>query len=730
MKLNKVWKFLLCMMLLVSVLALIACRGNNPDNPENPENPPVEDGGDNNDPPSGQDKTLQEKYAHITIAEAIALANAAGETPTIETYTIVGTIVTVSNATYGEMTVADSTGELYIYGSMASDGTYYDKMTEKPVKGDEVVLTGVLMAYNGTPQMAAKNQKATIVDWVHTDVVIDASEYPAVSISEAREKATGEKVKVDGVVAAITYSTGVKPCGVILVDEGASIYVYSGDVAAQVSVGNKIEVAASKTYWVLGTEQSNAALYGYKGACQLEEAILVSNDKGTHSFDTSWIEDITVKALLNTSVEENITTLLFKTTALIEKREGTGFTNYYINDLDGVTGSYSYSQSNGDDFAWLAPYDGKICTVYFTALNAKSTASGCFFRLLPVMVEEIADFVYPEEEIPAFAIEYAVKDLFEKAVYGSNPAIQLPNSYSNAHIHASGITFSYAVSDPALAELVVGDSHTILNLIAEGTVEVSITATYQGHSHTVKQTIMLDPVSEIETPTIAEVIGMEDGSHVIVRGVVISSLVNRSGFYIGDATGMIAVLTTGEVLGEIKPGDEIVMEGYKIHFKGDYTNDSYVGQCTIVGSATVTKDDAGKITNIQYTADAKLLANYYGNHTYDTSYFIHDKTIDDLYHFAIDVDYTTNVYVVQAKVVVEGNAYYSNILLQDADGGDKLRLYCSNSSQYSWLKAYEGQVVEIELAVCNWNDKNYYTGCAISVTVDGVKVINELNFNN
>ena len=36
----------------------------------------------------------------------------------------------------------------------------------------------------------------------------------------------------------------------------------------------------------------------------------------------------------------------------------------------------------------------------------------------------------------------------------------------------------------------------------------------------------------------------------------------------------------------------------------------------------------------------------------------------------------------------------------------------------------------IELAMCNWNSKSYYTGCVISVTKDGVKTNNTLNFTN
>ncbi len=708
-------RILFCLLALLMAISLVACGDNTPAETDPPEVPIKE--------------SLADKIEHITIADAIEIAKQAGQTPTTETYTIVGTVVTVSNAMYGEMTVADETGELYIYGAMGADGTYYDAMTEKPVKGDEIALTGVLMTYNDEPQMAAKNQKAVIVDWIHSEVEIDPSEYTDMSVADARNAAKGKKVKVDGVVAAITYANGQKPCGVILVDEGASIYVYSGDLAQQVSVGNEIVIAATKTYWVLGTEEKNAATFGYEGACQLEDALLISNDKGDHDFEKSWIRNITVKDLLEKDFSENITTNLYKTTALIEKKQGTGFVNYYIRDLDGVTGSYTYTQCNGADFAWLDAYDGKICEVYLTALNAKSEPSGCFYRFLPIAVKEVTNFTYPEADVPAFAIKYGVLDLFGEMVFGSDPAIKLPNTYKNELIGVENVSISYSVSNQTVATLEANGEETVLHLDEKGTCEVTIKATYGSHSATSKVTVTLDPAKEIETPTVAEIIALEDGTNVQIRGVVISSLVNRDGFYLGDGTGMIAVLTTGDVLAKIKPGDEVVIEGCKVHFKKEYASTAYAGQCAIVGSVEITRDADGKITAMSYKNDSKLLANYFGEHDYDTSYFISGKTIDELYALPIEEDFTTNIYTLKAKVVVEGNQYYSNILLQDENGANKLRLYCSSANQYSWLKNYEGQVVDLELAVCNWNDKNYYTGCVISVTVDGQKTINELNFN-
>ncbi|MBO5866739.1 MAG: OB-fold nucleic acid binding domain-containing protein, partial [Clostridia bacterium] len=654
-------------------------------------------------------RPLAEKYQHITIAQACELALAAGETATTTEYTIVGTIVTVSNGIFGEMTVTDGTGSIYVYGCEFSNGTLYGDAEDKPVKGDIIVLKGVLKAYNGTPEMSTQTNRAEIVDFQHVKVEIDASQYPASTIAQVRDAAKGTKAKLTGVVAAIAYANGHKPTGIILVDETSSIYVYSGDIAQQVSVGNKIEIAGTKTYWILEDEVKFAQTHGYIGACQLDEAVLVSNDNKTNDFNKTWIEQVTVKELLSNGFDQNITSLLVKSTAVIKKAEGNGFTNYYINDLDNQTGSYVYTQCNGSDFAWLDEFDGQVCEVYYTALNAKSTAAGCVYRLLPVAVSKISNFSFAASEVPAFAIEYGVVDLFKSGTFGADPEIALPNSYTNSVIGATNVELAYTTSNAQVATVTKGAESTILNLVGNGTCQITVTATFGTHTASKTISVTLDPTADIQTPTVAEIIAMADGETVTLRGIVMSSLVNQTGFYLSDGTGMIAVRSTGDIVSQLKVGDEVVVQGVKKHVKKD-TSANIIGQCSI--------------------DNAVVLANYYGNNNYDTSWFTTGKTIQELYDLDPNVDYTTNVYVLQAKVVVEETAYYSNILLQNADGtGDKLRLYCSSAKQYSWLAAYKGQVVTLEIAVCNWNDKTYYTGCVISVTdSQGNKVVNTLNF--
>ena len=56
-------------------------------------------------------------------------------------------------------------------------------------------------------------------------------------------------------------------------------------------------------------------------------------------------------------------------------------------------------------------------------------------------------------------------------------------------------------------------------------------------------------------------------------------------------------------------------------------------------------------------------------------------------------------------------------------------LYCANGGQYSWLEKYIDKEVTMELMVCNWNSAKYYKGCVVSVTYEGVKTLNNLNFS-
>ena len=209
--------------------------------------------------------------------------------------------------------------------------------------------------------------------------------------------------------------------------------------------------------------------------------------------------------------------------------------------------------------------------------------------------------------------------------------------------------------------------------------------------------------------TVQEAFDAKDGTVLKVKGVVVSSLVNKSGFYIGDETGVIAISCDSETLSNVELGQLVVMEGTRAHNK-DETKTGYPGQSHI--------------------KDAKLVANYYGEHEYSKDSFITDKTLADIVNLSYTEDYTNKVYVVKAKIEFVETPYYTNVKILSEDGSEELGLYCSSGKQYNWLKEFAGGVVTLEIAPCNWNDKTFYRGCVISATNSEKTVINNLNFQD
>ncbi len=651
--------------------------------------------------PDPDEETWEQLYYIISIAEAIEIAMAETSIEPTTRHYIRGTIVKVSNPAYGEMVISDGVNEIYVYGTYSADGSIgYANFDEKPVKGDEVLLHCTLNTYEGTPQV----KNARLIDFKKADKEdINASDYSKMSIADARETALGTKISVTGVVARITYANGMKPSGVYLIDGTDSIYVYDADIAGQVAIGNKITVLGEKDYWVLDTEANNANKHGYKGCCQISSALLYENDNATNEIDFSWCDEKTVKEILNIPVTENVTTTVFKTTALVKKVPGNGFVNYYFYDLDGKTGAYTYTQCNGSDFAWLDAFDGKICTVYLSPMNAKSTSSDCYFRFLPVAVID-EGFEFDLANTPAHLVEYYGIDQF-LSTYTGNPMLELITNVSSELLGFENATLSYTSSNTSIVYFTEEDGKTIFNCGKNGTATVTITATYGEYTYSETVEITVDAPVVSEGLSIKEAIDTAVGETIKVEGIVGPSLVNKDGFYLIDETGVIAVLVNDASVWEgLALGQKVVIEGLRDKF-----------------------NSGSKGFGVTCITSATIAVNYYGQHDYSTESFITDKTLDDFYALDANEDHSTEVYVATGTIVIEESAYYSNIKLQTPNGS-KITLYSSSSNQYNWLKAFAGEEITVEIVPCNWNGKSYYAGCVLAVrTADG-KICNELNF--
>lgn len=644
--------------------------------------------------------TTTNAYDCISLSEAIALSGETEGFVTDEKYYVQGTITEVKNGMYGNVYISDGTISLYIYGIYSKDGeTRYDALEDKPVTGDTVILYGTLGFYK-----EAEMKNAWLMELEHKEIV-DTGDYTQASISEARLKEDDSKVQLTGVVAKITYANGMNPNGFILVDNSSSIYVYGSESALSVSIGNKVTVNGVKSHFTAETEKENAEKIGYRGSLQLTSPIIISNDKGNSAFDTSWIQTSTMKALMETKIDTDFTSLIYQVNAVIKKDAQTGYTNYYINDLDEKSGSYVYTSNNGSDFAYLDEYDGKLVTMYVMVLNAKSTASGHIYRLLPISI--VGVYTFDTANTFDFVNEYIVSPQFDE-IYGGDPNLELITSYSSSLLGIGNFEISYASSTEDVIYFETVDSKTIMHAKNNGEATITVTESYGGKEEKKEIKLSVNHPVEVDSITVKEAIDSIDTTEVTVKGVIGSAITNRSGFYLIDESGAIAVvLKDATVLSTLKIGMTVIIKGTRAHInKSDTTT---VGQRAIIDSVIVT--------------------NLLGSVSYSTNSFVTDKTFADIYnkYDANTDDPTTTVFVI--KGIITAGVGYGAYTISDGvtlDGDSKLatiQTYQSSNSQYSWITSdYLGKEVTITLALCNWNSKSVFKCCVLAVS-DGTNTI-------
>lgn len=119
------------------------------------------------DSPVGGEKPDVSDYDVTTVAEALEII--AGQTMNVESakeYYILVTIDDVPQSTYGNCNVSDDTGTIFVYGLRDVTGTViYSKLSEKPVKGDTVLLCGKLLFYynKSTGEMKYEMKNAKVI---------------------------------------------------------------------------------------------------------------------------------------------------------------------------------------------------------------------------------------------------------------------------------------------------------------------------------------------------------------------------------------------------------------------------------------------------------------------------------------------------------------------------------------------------------------------------------------
>ena len=128
----------------------------------------------------------KEQYVEVMQGLKVATTSTCAEVISGEDgvlYRVTGTCTGISNTTYGNWYLEDSTGEIYIYGTLDSQGAEKNFTSLGIEVGDVVTVEGPKSTYNGTVELV----NVTVIDIVKSLLKIDPSdiqiEYPAADLT-------------------------------------------------------------------------------------------------------------------------------------------------------------------------------------------------------------------------------------------------------------------------------------------------------------------------------------------------------------------------------------------------------------------------------------------------------------------------------------------------------------------------------------------------------------------
>ena len=102
----------------VAFMGLVSCKGGETPSSSQEQEVSSEIQGSSTESSSSQ---FGDGYTLTTIAKALEIAKDATEA-TKDRYYILGTIKTITDYTYGTMTIEDATGSIFVYGTYSADG--------------------------------------------------------------------------------------------------------------------------------------------------------------------------------------------------------------------------------------------------------------------------------------------------------------------------------------------------------------------------------------------------------------------------------------------------------------------------------------------------------------------------------------------------------------------------------------------------------------------------------
>jgi DNA/RNA endonuclease YhcR with UshA esterase domain len=144
--------------------------------------------------------------------------NAAEDGATL--YRITGVVKSIANGTYGNIYIADYTGEVYVYGTYDAEGNRFDAFATPVKEGDIVTVCGVKTTHNDSPQM----KNVTVEKHIQVTPVSVADFLAAPVAGDVYYSLTGTMANIVMGKADPTLQNAYGNFDIV--DESGSVYVY------------------------------------------------------------------------------------------------------------------------------------------------------------------------------------------------------------------------------------------------------------------------------------------------------------------------------------------------------------------------------------------------------------------------------------------------------------------------------------------------------------------------
>lgn len=501
-------------------------------------------------------------------------------------------------------------------------------------------------------------------------------------IKDVKELGATGQVKVKGIVSRIINGTEKNvPTGFYVFDKTDAIYVYSEKYAAELKAGDEVEIIGNYTKYLDDSSTSIAASLGYTGSRQIvpTDIKVVSHD---NDLIITGVKQSSIAELAKIPVSTNITSNVYEVVARINKSQGNGFINYYFNDLNGVNSYYAYTTANGKDLSWLEQYDGEVHKCVIAIQNCKMSASGSFWRIVPLVINETVEV--SNKEYATYSVDRMLSQF--AASYEASCTIDLINT--DEKLVNSKVSYEVISGEATISTTDTGYQLAITCTPQKTQVTVKVTVEYENEVVSKEVTFDCQEVTpEIDTISISEARAKEKGEEATIKGILVGFVYLKgsskpAGFELVDATGSIAVFVSTAVdtttdITKLTKGEEVYVTGYKDLYQPREDN-----------------NHAGSIR----LNNAEVVYHDWQQHEIPEGY-IQTKTLSELITNPSDNNITNIVYKT-TLYLEKSNGTYKNYYIHAVDDPSlSMIVYSQNAGsngvpEYDWLDEYVDKCVE------------------------------------